>query len=53
MCQLIDQASKMVDSLGGVVEVLVDNVPAGIGSYVQFDRKLDAKLASAIMSVQP
>lgn len=52
MCELIDIAKSTGDSLGGVVEVLVENVPAGIGSYVQFDRKLDAKLASAVMSVQ-
>lgn len=52
MCQLIDQAKQNGDSLGGIVEVLVENVPAGIGSYVQFDCKLDAKLASAVMSVQ-
>lgn len=52
MCELIDQAKSSGDTLGGVVEVLVENVPAGIGSYVQFDRKLDAKLASAVMGVQ-
>jgi len=52
MCELIDQAKSSGDTLGGVVEVLVENVPAGMGSYVQFDRKLDAKLASAVMGVQ-
>ena len=52
MCDEIDEAKSQGDSLGGIVEVLVENVPAGIGSYVQFDRKLDAKLAGAVMSVQ-
>ena len=52
MCELIDQAKSSGDTLGGVVEILVENVPAGMGSYVQFDRKLDAKLASAVMGVQ-
>lgn len=52
MCELIDQAKSNGDSLGGIVEVLVENVPAGIGSYAQFDRKLDAKLASVVMGVQ-
>lgn len=52
MCKEIDEAKSKGDSLGGVVQILVENVPAGIGSYVQFDRKLDAKLASAVMSVQ-
>lgn len=52
MCQEIDIAKSKGDSLGGVVQVLVENVPAGIGSYVQFDRKLDAKIAAAVMSVQ-
>lgn len=52
MCKSIDVAKSKGDSLGGIVQVLVENVPAGIGSYVQFDRKLDAKLASVVMSVQ-
>jgi chorismate synthase len=52
MCDEIDEAKSKGDSLGGIVEILVENVPAGIGSYVQFDRKLDAKLAGAVMSVQ-
>ncbi|TDL34735.1 chorismate synthase [Jeotgalibacillus sp. S-D1] len=47
----IDQAKKNGDSIGGVVEVVVEGVPAGLGSYVHYDRKLDAKLAAAIMSI--
>ena len=46
MKELIDQTKKNGDTIGGVVEVLVGGVPAGLGSYVQWDRKLDAKIAS-------
>ena len=52
MCQLIDAAKAKGDSLGGRIQVIVENVPAGIGSYVHFDHKLEAKLAAQIMSVQ-
>lgn len=45
-------ALKGGDSLGGVIEVLVDNVPAGLGSANQWDRKLDGLFAQALMSVQ-
>ena len=48
----IDEAKAAGDSLGGIVEVLAENVPAGLGSYVHYDRKLDAKLSAAMMSVQ-
>lgn len=51
MKQLIDQTKKNGDTIGGVVEVLVGNVPAGLGSYVQWDTKLDAKLAQAIVGI--
>lgn len=47
----IDQVKKDGDTIGGIVEVRAENVPAGLGSYVQFDRKLDAKIASAIVSI--
>src|SRR5690606_3567187 len=40
------------DSLGGVIEVVVHGVPVGLGSHVQADRKLDARLAAAVLSVQ-
>jgi len=48
----IDEASASGDSLGGVFEVIVSGVPAGLGSHAQWDRKLDAKLAMAMMSIQ-
>ncbi|MCQ4504247.1 chorismate synthase, partial [Vibrio parahaemolyticus] len=47
---LIDATKKAGDTLGGVVEVRVENVPAGLGSYVQWDKKLDGKLAQAMLS---
>lgn len=49
--QLIDQTKKNGDTIGGVVEVLVGGVPAGLGSYVQWDKKLDAKIAQAVVSI--
>ncbi|MDE5977149.1 MAG: chorismate synthase [Turicibacter sp.] len=52
MCQHIDQAKQQGDSVGGIVQVLAENVPVGLGSYVHFDRKLDAKIAGAFMGVQ-
>lgn len=51
MMDAIDEAKKNGDSIGGVVEVIASGMPAGVGSYVQFDRKLDAKLAAAIVSI--
>jgi chorismate synthase len=52
MKALIDRAKNDGDTVGGVVEVVVSGVPAGLGSHVQWDRKLDARLAMAIMSIQ-
>ncbi|SHE69184.1 chorismate synthase [Caldanaerobius fijiensis DSM 17918] len=52
MRDLIDKAKAEGDSLGGVFEVVVTGLPIGIGSYVQWDRKLDARLAYALMSIQ-
>lgn len=51
MMTAIDDAKKNGDSIGGVVEVIVTGMPAGVGSYVHYDRKLDAKLAGAIVSI--
>jgi chorismate synthase len=51
MVQAIDDAKGRGDTIGGVVEVIIEGCPAGIGSYVQFDRKLDGKLAGAMMSI--
>lgn len=45
-------AREQGESLGGLLEVQVLNVPAGLGSHVQWDRKLDGKLAQAVLSVQ-
>jgi len=52
MVRLIDKAIKEGDSLGGVFEVFITGVPAGLGSHVQWDRKLDGRLAQAVMSIQ-
>jgi chorismate synthase len=52
MMRMIDHAKSVGDTLGGVVEVQVSGVPPGLGSYVQWDRKLDARLAMALMSIQ-
>ncbi|PLT34875.1 chorismate synthase [Bacillus sp. V5-8f] len=51
MMDAIDQAKKNGDSIGGIVEVVVEGMPVGVGSYVHYDRKLDAKLAAAIVSI--
>ncbi len=51
MMDAIDQAKKNGDSIGGIVEVIVEGMPAGVGSYVHYDRKLDSKLAAAILSI--
>ena len=51
MMKAIDEAKANGDSIGGVVEVIVEGMPIGVGSYVHYDRKLDAKLAAAIMSI--
>ncbi|WP_281862766.1 chorismate synthase [Planomicrobium okeanokoites] len=51
MTDLIDETKKNGDSIGGTVEVIVEGMPAGIGSYVHYDRKLDAKIAASVMSI--
>jgi len=48
----VDDAHKSGDTLGGVVEVLAYGVPPGLGSYVHWDRRLDSKLAAALMGIQ-
>ncbi len=48
----IDAAREAGDTLGGVVEAVVTGCPIGLGSHAQWDRKLDARLAGAVMSVQ-
>ena len=52
MMALIDQAKKEGDSLGGVFEVVATGLPPGLGSHVHWDRKLDARLAQALLSIQ-
>lgn len=52
MIAAVKAAAKDGDSLGGVVEVIADGVPVGLGSHVHWDRKLDGLLAQAIMSIQ-
>ena len=52
MMRKIDEARKRGTSLGGVFEVIAINVPIGLGSYVHWDRKLDGRLAQAVMSIQ-
>jgi chorismate synthase len=51
MEEAIDQAAQQGDTLGGVIEVAVLGLPAGLGSFVQWDRRLDARLAYAVMSI--
>lgn len=51
MKQVIDDAKKNGNTVGGVVEVIVGNVPVGLGSYTQWDQKLDAKIAQAVVSI--
>jgi chorismate synthase len=48
----VDKMKDAGDSVGGVVEVIVSGVPIGLGSHVQWDRKLDARLAMAVMGIQ-
>jgi len=51
MIRVIDQAKENGDSVGGVVEVIATGVPIGLGSHVHYDRKLDAKIALAVLSI--
>ena len=51
MVKTIEEAKKEGDTLGGIVELIVANVPVGLGSYTNWDRKLDGKIACSIMSI--
>lgn len=51
MIELIDKTDEEGDSLGGVFEVVAFNLPVGLGSYVHWDRRLDGRLAQALMSI--
>src|SRR5260370_6321807 len=52
MKEEVDQALRTGDSLGGVFEVVAHNVPPGLGTYAQWDERLDGMLAMAVMSLQ-
>ncbi|GAA0985596.1 Chorismate synthase [Nocardioides aquaticus] len=52
MVARVDEAHKDGDTLGGVVEVVVHGLPPGLGSYVHWDRRLDSRLAGALMGIQ-
>ena len=51
MIARIDEARSNGDTVGGVFEVVVHGAPIGLGSYVHWDRRLDAALAAAVMSI--
>ncbi|WP_053219399.1 chorismate synthase [Virgibacillus senegalensis] len=51
MMDAIDEAKKEGDSIGGVCEVYVEGMPAGVGSYVHYDRKLDGRIAGSVASI--
>jgi len=50
--KLVDECKKAGDTLGGIVEVVATGLPPGLGSHVHYDRKLDARLAGALLSLQ-
>lgn len=52
MIAQIDEAIRTKDTLGGIIEILIENTPAGLGSHTQWDRRLNARLAGALMGVQ-
>lgn len=51
MLEQIDEVQKRGDTLGGVFEILVEGVPPGLGSHVHWDRRLDCRMAGALMSI--
>lgn len=52
MMKLIDMATQNGDTLGGIFEVVVTGIPLGLGSHISWDRRLDGRLAHALMSIQ-
>ncbi|HEY4558816.1 MAG TPA: chorismate synthase, partial [Enteractinococcus sp.] len=52
MVEVVDATKKSGETLGGVVEVIVHNAPVGLGSHIHWDRRLDSKLAGALMGIQ-
>ncbi|MBD3226194.1 MAG: chorismate synthase [Caldithrix sp.] len=52
MVELIRETKKKGDTLGGIIQLVIRNVPPGLGSYVHWDRKLDSRLAAALISIQ-
>lgn len=52
MIEKIDEAKDKGDTVGGIFEIIFTGVPVGLGSHVQWDRKLDARLAAAMLSIQ-
>ncbi|MCU6795820.1 chorismate synthase [Paenibacillus sp. WQ 127069] len=52
MIAAIDAAKEDGDTLGGIVECIIEGVPVGLGSHVQWDRKLDGRIAQAVLSIQ-
>jgi chorismate synthase len=52
MIEHINQTKRSGDTVGGIIELIIRNVPPGLGSYVQWDRKLDSQLAGALISIQ-
>ncbi|MEW6624116.1 MAG: chorismate synthase [Bacillota bacterium] len=51
MVEVIDKAKRAGDSIGGIFEVVIGGLPVGLGSHVQWDRRLDGRLAGALMSI--
>jgi chorismate synthase len=52
MIAAIDAAKDEGDTLGGIIECIIEGVPVGLGSHVQWDRKLDGRIAQAVLSIQ-
>jgi chorismate synthase len=52
MIAVIDAAKEEGNTLGGIVEVIIEGAPVGLGSHVQWDRKLDGRIAQAVVSIQ-